>query len=792
MAMHEEDPRSRALTAATTYDARRSTVGGYSAYAAPDDHGDDASEPADDGHPILRRVERWIWASRVLAVASLLGLIAFIVALAIEPAIVRDYVVRYSALDNSASKLFRAWQNANAVGIPVYRKYYFYNVTNPYEVFTGVAPNIVEVGPFVYREVTQKYDIRWFLNGSVGYKYKRLMHFEPAMSIDELTGRPLDAKMATFTVPNPALKGILYRVGKLADSKVNKDWKLEIDACTYLDFLVNNTIVGPMGYFSQHTPDEFLWGYVDKLWDSVHWLLPAVGYDASTVFQCQWNGTAVVPSPYSYRAGMRCPLWQNQSACNGSSVGYTMETSGRTGDQITIPPSQRMQPRPGTWLPLNPGVEAPPGAPSPTPYVPYSQDTRQHGTITQWAGQRSQWLWGPVLDGLTGGEDPHPRDTWHASLRDSGLFGTAAAGATYDDEDLTSSHPNAAQCRTITGTDGTRFPPLQPGGGTLDVFVDMIGRSFSFSDTGRHTDSDIEANRYRFSDETLADSTANRYCYGGRFTGLFNLSRPAFGPGIASLSFFQRSCFRSDGALVPGSPNRARRCVDRLWEGDNGATDTDDGFTGPGLTVNLTFEVPPVWDPEAAAPLHVPRPPANDRISLDAYVTARAGGTDQATLDEFYGNYVDVNQLTGVVMRGRSDAMVSLALGPYTVDGCGRNASYWLMNFTDWKEFKVRINFFNASYNVPRTVIPFLRLVREATLGGESLDDVRNAFRLMRTVTALLWTGLSLSILGLLAAAAVRLVWVPRIAAGDPALYDLDSNLVSLGESQKKAALEDR
>jgi hypothetical protein len=783
MALAEEDYRSRALTAATTLDINRS-VATYSAGNLSDDGydaaGDDHDSDADE-HPVLQRVMRWIWVSRVVAVLSLLTIVGFTVGLAVKPAVVRDYVMKYSALDNSDSKFWPAWQNAETVGVPVFRRYYFYNVTNPFEVMEGVAPNVVEVGPFVYREVTQKYDVRWYLNGSVAYKYKRLTFFAPEQSVDELTGRQLDPKVEVMTVLNPALKGILYRVGKLAGSEANKLLGLEIDACTYLDLLVNNTVVGPMGFFSQHTPDEFLWGYVDKLWNEVHWLLPNVGYDASTVFQCQWNGTAVVPSPYSYRAGMRCPLWQDQAACNGSSVGYTMEVSGRKGDQVRVPASQQMQPPAGTWLPLNPGVDLPPGAPLPTPLQPFQLDPTQHGAITQWAGQRSLWLWGPVLDGLTGGEDLHPRDTWHAPAKKKNAW-TLFGAEDFDDEPLPPTMNSAAQCRSFSGTDATRFPPLQPGGGTLDVFVDMIGRSFQFADAGRHHLHGIEVNRYTFSDATLADSPENRFCYGGRFKGLFNLSRPAFGPGIASLSYYQRSCFEGASAPVAGSPTGARRCTDRLWEGDDGVTNTDDGFTGPSLTANITFAVPAVSDPARAAPLHTSsRPNATTRLTMDEYLTARAGGSDPATLRRTYANHVDVNQLTGIVINGRSDAMVSLALGPMTVDGCGRNFTYALLNRS--------VAFFNQSYQMPRTTVPFLRLVREASAQGKSLREVQDAFALLNTIAALLWTGLSCGILGLFLSAALRLLYVPHIAAGDPAMYDADSNLISLGASQRAAAM---
>lgn len=44
--------------------------------------------------------------------------------------------------------LFDFWMNAELMR---YRTVFIFNVTNPQEFLNGAKPNLVEVGPFVYR-----------------------------------------------------------------------------------------------------------------------------------------------------------------------------------------------------------------------------------------------------------------------------------------------------------------------------------------------------------------------------------------------------------------------------------------------------------------------------------------------------------------------------------------------------------------------------------------------------------------------------------------------------------------
>jgi hypothetical protein len=744
----------------------------YPPTVAPDDGNVDVPLTAVD------RVRRYVLLSRGLSGAGLLLIVLFSISLGIEPIVVREFISDYMKLQNPSSPLYKAWLDPNNVGIPTYRRYYFYNVTNPYNITKGEAPILVETGPYVYKEVSQKYDVRWYLNGSVGYRYKRLMFFDASQSVDELTGRQL-AESDNFTTLNPALKGILYRVGLLPP-----DGPLQFAACAILAALVNQTVVGPKGYFTVRPVGQLLWGYNDTLWTEVHPLIKFLQYEASTVFQSEWNGSAVVPSPYTYRSGQKCPLWTRIEDCNSSSVGMTMEVSGKT-DNVVIPATQQNVPRPGTWLPWPAGEPWPSAdqAPFPEPQGPIDTHSSDYGRITQWAGQQSEWYWGPMIHGLTGGVGADP-----LLLESEQNMDAAPPGM------------DPADCRVVSGSDGTRFAPGLAAGGTIDLFVDMIGRAFRFRDRGATHYEGIEVHKYNFEESTLADSDANRYCYSMRFAGLFNLSRPAFAPGLGTRAFFQQSCFWDDGASVPGDPNKARRCTDRKWMNPNWQVDdVNDGFTGPTLTLNLTFLVPPVAaGASGVAELTRQRPSPTQALPLDDYLALR---TDDP--NTFYASFLEIHQETGITLSGKADAMVSLVSGPFFVDGCGHNHTFvlkdliplslqilleltghgWIVNKNFTSEF------FANGWNTTETVLPFLRMTRVAKAQGYWLDKLRTDLRLLTALTVVLWVGLGIGIVCVIAAIVIRCVVVPRIAAGDPAVYE-DEDYVA-GLTRGKPLLQD-
>ena len=836
----------------------------------------------------VRRRERCGCAALALGVLFIVTGVALLAAL--TPMI--GFVVHGAVtVAGPRSLLYPAFLNPENDGIYTYRKYTWFNITNPYEVANGSKPIITEVGPFVYREVDAKdpHSVRWFLNGSVGYKYTTRLIFEPAMSVDALTDRQL-SENETLVVLNPPLKGLTYRIGRLPKrfealgihdvpgrffgcaaanytallgAQGGFDLPLNISHLLHLLYddvalpdidpgTVRKLIVGPYGIFTPRTNYELLWGYTDPIWRDVHPVISILGYSAATYYQTQWNDTNVVPSPYTYRSGQKCPLWNDLGDCNSTVNDFTMEESGRTGG--IVPPAQAAQ-GPDDWLPGHP---APAGDTTHRetvtgPVVPSGDYLRpglgaspaNHGDMTQYAGQRLNWWWGPAVDGLTSGTGASPlrhgfhalseeadplrravrlvlhgrgdelpaaeeqratqhiqamseaklvgrddldvKSAWTSLLKSPSQPEEEASPAMRGFEATSSNHSDGEPpvppnlCRRVHGTTGMRFPPGMTPASQPSLFIGMIGRSFAFSHVGETEVKGIEAMRFHMADEGLVPSAANRYCFQIRFKGFFNLSQQAFGPGIVSKAMFLDTCFQ-DAAANDSSAitdDTVFRCVDPMMpdEDVNGtAPSTDDGFISKHLVLNVSFALPPnaslMWraihhshigrpteratavgtSTDAAAPLSDAALVDDDDVAaahtapmgIDQYAQLRTGGgfTSDAFRGEF-DSHIDVQQLTGMALRGNAHGQINLAMGPTTAVGCD--------------------NMFPWARNLPTTVLPFIRAQRTATLSTTWADRLKKDLRLITAAKVVL----SLTIVGgvalIVAALALRLNMVPAV-----------------------------
>ena len=64
-----------------------------------------------------------------------------------------------------------------------YRKYYLYHIVNPDEVLAGKKkPKLVERGPYVYRELNGKHDIKSLEPNQTNYTTVTTLFFEPDLS----------------------------------------------------------------------------------------------------------------------------------------------------------------------------------------------------------------------------------------------------------------------------------------------------------------------------------------------------------------------------------------------------------------------------------------------------------------------------------------------------------------------------------------------------------------------------------------------------------------------------------
>lgn len=376
------------------------------------------SSPAAPAPQQASEEERTTKRIRVCLVLSLLCAIICGVLLIAMPSIVTAVVKESIEIKSPASPIFNFWLDPSSHGVATFRKFYLFNVTNPLETaLLGEAPNVVVRGPFAYREVWRKdrRSVRWYMNGTIGYKYEYRMFFAPEQSIDAVTGEQL-SEDEVITLPNGPLRGTMYRVGRLpsvvveASSVFNGTVRgfpniTQHLVCMLLHLLVNGTVLGPKGIYVQRPAREVIWGYVDPIWDELHTLLGLFDYNASKVFQSQWNGSAVVPSPYTYRSGQMCPLWQTPAACNRSGNMVTLEVSGRSGaDEVVTPMLPEDQAASDADADIQrqlPDFMQRPGA--------LLDGETSAGEIVRYAGQlQGQWWWGPERDGMTGGAQPIP------------------------------------------------------------------------------------------------------------------------------------------------------------------------------------------------------------------------------------------------------------------------------------------------------------------------------------------------------------------------------------------------
>lgn len=76
--------------------------------------------------------------------------------------------------------MFEKWRK---IPVPIYYRYYFFNVSNAAEIErTGARPIVKEVGPFTYRSEWVKEPIEFHPNGTVSFKERKTLFFESHLS----------------------------------------------------------------------------------------------------------------------------------------------------------------------------------------------------------------------------------------------------------------------------------------------------------------------------------------------------------------------------------------------------------------------------------------------------------------------------------------------------------------------------------------------------------------------------------------------------------------------------------
>lgn len=140
---------------------------------------------------------------------------------------------RMALIPNNPS--YPLWRDLD---LPIYQKFYFFNVTNPREVeVDGATPNLVEVGPFVYRINISKSSLSFRDNQTkLTFRETKRYYFDRNLSVSDL-----DVQLTTLNVP----LAVAYDTIDLAS----------------LNFFVRQAVkklLASQSFFITATPDELL------------------------------------------------------------------------------------------------------------------------------------------------------------------------------------------------------------------------------------------------------------------------------------------------------------------------------------------------------------------------------------------------------------------------------------------------------------------------------------------------------------------------------------------------------
>jgi len=151
-------------------------------------------------------------------------------------------------LDSTKAGNYRDWQDSsNPKAQTAYFNIYFFNVTNPAAVLKGAKPDLVELGPYSYREYEVRYKVNWTDNNDI-MSYKTWHYF---VFNEETSGKGL-SENDLITSMDLALLGVHQQIMQM-DSSLEERLVLRTLLC--------NTIGSTP--FHTRPMKELFWGYKD-------------------------------------------------------------------------------------------------------------------------------------------------------------------------------------------------------------------------------------------------------------------------------------------------------------------------------------------------------------------------------------------------------------------------------------------------------------------------------------------------------------------------------------------------
>jgi len=217
----------------------------------------------------IRNISNKCWSVWALS-GVILAVFSALVKWVIVPIVVKEVVWDIMKLKGGTLG-FEVWE---LPPVPVFMKFYLFNIENPDVIKNGGRARVREIGPFVYREIRQKQNLKR-LNDEITYGMNVIYTFEKDLSCDECSPSTI------VTVPNIALLsavGIIESLPNITIPGIGNPASMILE-------LINNEISSGIyedELFHQVTADEILFsGYTPPvlkffldLWDELSFLGP--------------------------------------------------------------------------------------------------------------------------------------------------------------------------------------------------------------------------------------------------------------------------------------------------------------------------------------------------------------------------------------------------------------------------------------------------------------------------------------------------------------------------------------
>lgn len=197
--------------------------------------------------------------------------------------------------------------------MPIYYRYYFFNVSNAAEVErVGAKPLVTEIGPFTYESTWKKTGITFHGNGTVSFRERKVLHFRRSLSVASDTERILTTVNGPLTVTLALLQKaplVVRNIVSLGLSTVAEGFFVRRSAreLLYDGYPEMLTSFGPLLNPSlPNTKGRFAWMYGrNDTDDGLYTVFTGEGGDLKTINRIdRYNGKTDLT------------YWRNDSDCN--------------------------------------------------------------------------------------------------------------------------------------------------------------------------------------------------------------------------------------------------------------------------------------------------------------------------------------------------------------------------------------------------------------------------------------------------------------------------------------------